>query len=83
MVEDYNDNYDFVQADQRLFPELTEAYAPFSVIQVDKNGSMTERAQLLQYNFIEAITRCETCEKRWHVPDSLYSSYNELTKWIN
>ena len=47
MIEEYNDNYNFWKEQKRLFPELDEAYHSVSVIQFDKDGFTTERAQLL------------------------------------
>ena len=47
IMTEENDNYNFKQAEKRLFPELADAYRSITVIKFDEEGFKTERAQLL------------------------------------
>ena len=81
ITEDYP-SYEFKETKKRLFPETT-GYHTVTAIKFEDEDYHSEQAQLLQYNFIEAMTRCESCEERWHLPQTLDSSFYELRKWID
>lgn len=52
------------------------------MIQNSDPNFTSEKDQLLYRQFLEAMTRCESCEKRWQQPRSLFSPYYELVSWI-
>ena len=76
-------NYEFMQVEKMLFPQFSKGYFPVTVIDFGELDYRSEEAQLLQYKYVEKLSRCETCELRWNMPGTLESSFFELRKWID